>query len=61
MNDYQHDRRLTVDAQDWAAPQPPKRRCPCGTILRYSNPENHCEVCKRKLDRGQFLGRSSFK
>jgi hypothetical protein len=43
--------------EDWSPPQPPKRRCPCGTILRYSNTADHCEVCKRKQEQKKLTDR----
>lgn len=55
--DKGYERKL-VAVEDWSPPQPPKRRCPCGTILRHSNTDDHCEVCKRKLERGLLIGRS---
>ena len=35
--------------EDYAAPQPPRRRCKtCPTLLRQSNPGTMCAVCERK-------------
>jgi rubrerythrin len=49
---------MTTDDIEWNPPQQPKRRCHhCGTILRQSNPDNHCELCKRKLEQKKLTDR----
>ena len=41
-----------IDGIDyWAGPQLPKRRCEmCPTLLRSTNPDSICELCKRKAE-----------
>jgi hypothetical protein len=49
MKGYENQERVVSGVEDWSPPQRERRRCGCGTIIRQSNPETHCEVCLRKM------------
>lgn len=50
MSDYQHQGKL-VPMDEWAAPQPEKRRCGCGAILSLYNKDSMCYVCQGKYEK----------